>query len=1237
MSDIQYQKHGSEKIFHRLFVEDNQKYLLADEVGLGKTITAAEVLVRLAIKRWKEGRGIKIAYICSNLALASQNVQKLKKKINEIVNKLDYELARELTVKNMATERLSLGFLTFDEKCADSKKEMLIYTITPSTTIKVSSKGTKEERMYAYCLFYENEDEDTWFKKFCSQTANPDNWEKELKKIREDEIKSAKITEKRADFQKKFKAEWDENKKQIIHQFVETAIEGFPEFYFNEQDYMAYSLLLNILEENQRKGTVAKGTERLVKNGVEKKKEELGRTLRNAGIDLKWNFSEEDIRRAEYAIQNLNNDKHAPYIRAIKLGAEENLQALSDYIENNCELRNWTYYEDIQQEINSYIKYGFEPTGLFKPDSRFKTKEKAVEAAFRKTCYSQIMIMARKCMVEISMDSMRMDLFVADEIQNYSDIFRKQKNHNSESEYNRLIDRVIDIKNKSKVLMMSATPFRYHSIMNALENAQKEADADSDTDGDADERTETEISDSQRYLEEDTDIYDEFQNIVRYLMSSPQENLKDDMWFREWETENRKKQSALSGALYGKACVDDCKGIYKHAVQKQSDMMQKANISRVERYMANITSRFRAKEIEIPIDNILLEEMKRMADAQTKLPFCDTDTLSSDYIIIRAGDSFYVATGDKNHYCFCYADGRSIDALRDSEDDEDDEAECKAWEVLYDPEYEFIEGLGEEETCAIYSELKKALNRNTVRLDYQMSTPAVCSFGEGYVSLDSSVDKNGHNTIPYDLVHQYRPLFAVGKNPQKDKAPLYNARMNRLFEKLFDEEEQHKLLFIPPTCMDANLKGVYEGKRGVSKRLFFSDYKMIPRSLSSLITYEAERRVVDDLKKRYSDTDKQIKVYKGDDSPVLDIAGLFEQPGNFVCKSKDSIASMLFAYDKLTHTVGNKRAGSVYDYACQKRVLQDKEFHSDEQIETFCKAYYKYMCRVNSLRVVLAYVEDGETLYDKILTYGENGCIWDVLDEFEVYCKKFEDESFPKAFARIMDIEFGQIKAKAKGEREHCVCSMNTDFATGHFSGDKGIHTNSSAKTLENKMTRFNSPFWPFQFISTSIGQEGFDFHVYCRKVVHWSLEYNPIKFEQREGRINRYQGYANRLQLAIFMRDKGIKFNGWHSAFEDVRKSDVHGIKKLVDDSKGLFPDFVVVEDENNMYGLERECYYYPYSFESHKFADVLKCVGYYRSLLGQPGNDKFEECFQTFIDENNITDVENYFVDLYPSPESK
>jgi hypothetical protein len=61
----------------------------------------------------------------------------------------------------------------------------------------------------------------------------------------------------------------------------------------------------------------------------------------------------------------------------------------------------------------------------------------------------------------------------------------------------------------------------------------------------------------------------------------------------------------------------------------------------------------------------------------------------------------------------------------------------------------------------------------------------------------------------------------------------------------------------------------------------------------------------------------------------------------------------------------------------------------------------------------------------------------------------------------------------------------------------------------------FNSPFWPHVLTTTSLGQEGLDFHVWCRQLLHWDLCPGPLDLEQREGRIQRFGGLSVRRTLA--------------------------------------------------------------------------------------------------------------------------
>jgi hypothetical protein len=82
----------------------------------------------------------------------------------------------------------------------------------------------------------------------------------------------------------------------------------------------------------------------------------------------------------------------------------------------------------------------------------------------------------------------------------------------------------------------------------------------------------------------------------------------------------------------------------------------------------------------------------------------------------------------------------------------------------------------------------------------------------------------------------------------------------------------------------------------------------------------------------------------------------------------------------------------------------------------------------------------------------------------------------------------------------------------------------------------FNSPFWPWVLATTSVGQEGIDFHWWCNSIVHWNTPPNPVDFEQREGRVNRYGGLAIRRNLAFRHRNAILSSrptNPWERAYK--------------------------------------------------------------------------------------------------------
>ena len=84
---------------------------------------------------------------------------------------------------------------------------------------------------------------------------------------------------------------------------------------------------------------------------------------------------------------------------------------------------------------------------------------------------------------------------------------------------------------------------------------------------------------------------------------------------------------------------------------------------------------------------------------------------------------------------------------------------------------------------------------------------------------------------------------------------------------------------------------------------------------------------------------------------------------------------------------------------------------------------------------------------------------------------------------------------------------------------------------------------------TTSVGQEGIDFHWWCHSIVHWNLPANPVDFEQREGRVDRYKGHAIRKNVAAAHRSAALApgvTDPWTAVFEAAAAEDDHGLDDL-------------------------------------------------------------------------------------------
>lgn len=147
----------------------------------------------------------------------------------------------------------------------------------------------------------------------------------------------------------------------------------------------------------------------------------------------------------------------------------------------------------------------------------------------------------------------------------------------------------------------------------------------------------------------------------------------------------------------------------------------------------------------------------------------------------------------------------------------------------------------------------------------------------------------------------------------------------------------------------------------------------------------------------------------------------------------------------------------------------------------------------------------------------------------------------------------------------------------------------------------FNTPFWPHILATTSVGQEGLDFHPWCSQVVHWDLSSNPLDLEQREGRVQRYAGLAIRRRLVLMLRDEVLRDSNLAKS-SPWRCIQTHAERSA--DASGLSPWWVLPGAEVRRYVFER-----PFGRDVTRFAQLREQRMIYRLALGQPNQEDFIE----------------------------
>lgn len=629
-------------------------------------------------------------------------------------------------------------------------------------------------------------------------------------------------------------------------------------------------------------------------------------------------------------------------------------------------------------------------------------------------------------------------------------------------------------------------------------------------------------------------------------------------------------------------------------------------------------------------------------------------------------------------------------------------------ELCCGEDFHITEVLGYRALEALSSLLPKS--RGAVSLiEFAKATPWALSFLHGYAFKDlyhRNIQKSEVKALLRDSKHSEQHLAWLSRSAIQryqmnvgQSAP--NAKVKALSKVIFEQQPEN-LLWVPPCKPYYEFDGVFKSNNNFTKTLLFSSWAIVPKALSCLWSYEAERRVLKGkgrVDEYYNDKNVSpllrfegqstlnvwlllypcksiseisfsgqnlnellqqqtalireklncLKCYESEEksssnwyllAPMLldkssgksghvkswlqvteihlnnqgrlkhfrEIKSLFEREKSLkLGKMPDDLAKVL-AYSSIANPA-----------VCAMRTIQklwSKDLPAQEIIacsvrlaEFTVRLFNHEYATPIVKRNIKGTLEAGRTAspnWYKVLLYCAHGNFQSMLDE---YCHLLASSgcSLEAALQKIEQamairssneqVHFWEDRAKAK---DKCSSSMRCHFAVPL--GNQKLTDDSGLQRVVSVRDAFNSPFRPFVLSSTSIGQEGLDFHWYCRRVVHWNLPSNPIDIEQREGRINRYKSYVVRKRVAESVSPNfDEQTDIWEQMFELATKV---GDENCSD----LEPYWYM---RSGTAKIERIVPTYPMSREVTKYRDIKRILVLYRLAFGQPRQQELLERF--------------------------
>ena len=578
----------------------------------------------------------------------------------------------------------------------------------------------------------------------------------------------------------------------------------------------------------------------------------------------------------------------------------------------------------------------------------------------------------------------------------------------------------------------------------------------------------------------------------------------------------------------------------------------------------------------------------------------------------------------------------------------------------------------------------------TLPMEYAKSSPYLLSFMDKY-KLKEKLAK-AYTEHPWKIKQKQQYLIKKKNINTYERIPSCNAKLDKLSNILFGEKgEKHgeQLFWIPASHPYYKIpaSNVFAKNHDFSKVLVFSAWEMVPRMIACMISYAIEQKSISHAfpSATYTNTkensekdalDKQEgekagtgrlrreslelvtccsdflkdaynpKAYLGNDLKEIK-AGIkenFKNTSRFTLVEQPTTAKFLLEAIKLLDsnteekilisedgldTLVNMAIGSPG--ICFYRLLGNKDL-AQEAATKICNNIFNR--RYNAAVIDILYNKKSvQTYFKQVIDYCVMGNLQAVLDEFaymidersngernvEMIQKRMIESFIDRNYQEIDTTEsFGKEKKKKWRIRTHYAMPYGnirmTDQATNR---------------ANDVRLAFNSPFRPFVLASTSVGQEGLDFHWYCRKIMHWNISSNPQDMEQREGRIDRYK--------SLFVRRNVAKFHPetytWNEMFDLARtEAKDKGFCELV-------PYWSIPQDmlksiaETDREYIESIVPLYPLSMDYDRYRHMKSVLRLYRLTMGQPRQEELLEFFKDMPAE----DIDKLLFNLSPIKRKK